>query len=101
MSTNSTWTVTNLTREIVDGYVFWVEYSVTADSASESVNTTGSVELERPEVLIPYEDLSEQLVISWVQSELGGAEAVTAIENGLQAQLDEQAARSSGVPWSN
>lgn len=101
MSTTFTWAITNLDREISDGYVFLAEYSVTADSGSESENTTGSVELERPEVLIPYEDLSEQLVISWVQSALGGAEAVTTIENGLQAQLDEQAARSSGVPWSN
>lgn len=100
MSTTFTWAITNLDREISDGYVFLAEYSVTADSASESVSKTGSVELERPEVLIPYEDLSEQLVISWVQSELGGAEAVTAIENGLQAQLDEKAARSSGLPWS-
>ena len=51
--------------------------------------------------MIPYADLTPELVIGWVQGKLGGDEKVAEIETALQAQLDEQAAptKAAGVPW--
>jgi len=48
--------------------------------------------------VIPYADLTAEIVIGWVQAKLD----VPAIEAALQAQLDEQAAptKAAGVPWS-
>jgi hypothetical protein len=57
----------------------------------------------RPEgELIPFSELTEQLVISWVQHQLTG-EKVAEIEAALQAQLDEQhqPTKAAGLPWVN
>jgi hypothetical protein len=54
--------------------------------------------LEQPEGdVIPYADLTPELVIGWVQDKLD----VPAIEAALQTQLDEQTAptKAAGVPW--
>ena len=59
--------------------------------------------LEAPEEnVIPYADLTPEIVIGWVQEKLGGDEKVAEIEAALQAQLDEQRqpTKSAGVPWS-
>ena len=60
----------------------------------------GSLGFERPDNLIPFADLTEDLVIGWVKDHFG-AEKVAEIEAALQAQLDEQHAPSkqAGVPW--
>jgi molybdopterin converting factor small subunit len=47
------------------------------------------VGLEAPEEnVIPYADLTPEIVIGWVQEKLGGEEKVIAIEEALQAQLE-------------
>jgi hypothetical protein len=51
--------------------------------------------------MIPYADLTKEVVLGWVQDKLGGPEKITEIENALQAQIDEQQAptKAAGVPW--
>lgn len=102
MATTYTWHIANLERETADGYVFTAHYTVDAfDGVSYKAGAYGSVGLERPESdLIPFANLTEELVISWVKDKLG-EEAVLNIETALQNQIDEQRApsKSSGVPW--
>lgn len=101
MSTTFTWNVANLERETSDGYVYTVHYTVNAADDTYSSGAYGSLGLERPEgELIPFADLTEELVVGWVKDKFG-EEKVAEIENALQAQLDEQRnpTKAAGLPW--
>jgi len=100
MTTTFTWGVANLERETADGYVFTVHYTINAKDDTYSAGAYGSIGLERGDSLIPFADLTEEVVIGWVQDALT-AEKVGEIEAALQAQLDEQRApsKASGIPW--
>jgi hypothetical protein len=102
MSTTFTWSIANLERETADGYVFTAHYQISANDGTYSVGAYGSVGFERPEILIPFDDLSRELVTDWVKEAIGGEEKVTEIEAALQAQLDEKHAptKATGTPWS-
>jgi hypothetical protein len=103
MSTAFTWAIANLERETSDGYVFTAHYTVFANDGTYSSGAYGSVGFERPDSLIPFDDLTEEVVVGWVKEAIGGDEKVTEIEAALQAQLDEKHAptKANGVPWSN
>jgi hypothetical protein len=100
MATVFTWHIANLERETADGFVMTAHYTVTAEDGTYSSGAYGSLGFERPDKLIPFADLTEELVIGWVQDAFG-AEKVTEIEAALQAQLDEQRhpSKASGMPW--
>ena len=89
MSTTFTWNISQLERETADGFVFTVHYTVNASDDTYSSGAYGSIGLERPDTLIPYSDLTEEIVLGWVKEKLGGDEKVQEIESALQAQLDE------------
>ena len=98
MTTTYTWTIANLERTTADGIVFTVHYTVAANDGTYNSSAYGSIGLEPPEGnVIPYADLTPEIVIGWVQSKLD----VPAVEAALQAQLDEQTAptKAAGVPW--
>ena len=83
------WDITNLERETADGFVMTAHYTVTAEDGTYSSGAYGSVGFERPDKLIPYADLTKEMVIGWVKDNFG-AEKVSEIEAALQHQLDEQ-----------
>ena len=103
MSTIFTWAIANLDRETSDGYVYTAHYTVAAKDDTYSAGAYGSVGFERPESLIPFDDLTEELVVGWVKEAIGGDEKVAEIEMALQQQLDEKHAptKATGLPWSN
>jgi hypothetical protein len=101
--TTYTWGIANLERETSDGYVFTAHWTLSATDGDHTAGSYGSIGFERPEGnLIPFENLTKELVIQWVQEKLG-EEQVTSMEAALQAQIDEQKAPSkeSGVPWNS
>jgi hypothetical protein len=100
--TVTTWKIVQLERETADGFVFTAHYTVDAKDDTYSAGAYGSIGFERPDNLIPYADLTEADVVSWVKEALG-ADKVTEVEAALQAQLDEQHApsKAAGVPWVN
>jgi hypothetical protein len=100
MATTFTWKIANLERETADGFVMTAHYTVTAEDGTYSSGAYGSLGFERPDKLIPFSQLSEELCVQWVQDAFG-AEKVTEIEAALQAQLDEQhhPSKASGTPW--
>jgi hypothetical protein len=95
-----TWNVANLERETSNGYVYTVHYTVDAKDDTYSAGAYGSLGLERGDTLIPFADLTPEVVVGWVKEKFG-AEKVAEIEAALQAQLDEQRApsKASGLPW--
>ena len=98
-----TWKIAQLERETADGFVFTAHYTVDANDGTYSAGAYGSIGFERPENLIPFADLTEDQVVTWVQEAIGGDEKVAEIETALQTQLDEQhhPSKAAGVPWAN
>jgi hypothetical protein len=97
-TTQIEWRIANLERHTADGIVFTVHWTVAANDGTYASSAYGSIGLEQPEDdIIPYADLTPEIVIGWTQDRLD----VPAIEAALQAQLDEQAAptKAAGVPW--
>lgn len=103
MATTFTWGINTLERETDDGFVFTAHYTVDANDGTYSSGAYGSIGFQRPDNLIPYNELQEETVIGWVKEALGGQEKVDEIEAALQAQLNEQHAptKATGVPWAS
>jgi hypothetical protein len=99
--TTFTWAIANLERETADGFVFAAHYTIAANDGTYSSSAYGSIGFQRPDDLIPYNQLEESTVIGWVKEALGGDEKIAEIEAALQAQIDEQRApsKAAGVPW--
>ena len=102
MTTTFSWAIASCDRTTADEIVFTAHWTLAATDGTYASSAYGSIGLEQPESdIIPYADLTPELVIGWVQDKLGGDEKVAEIEAALQAQLDEQAAptKAAGVPW--
>ena len=101
MAITKTWEVNTLQRELSDGYVNKVIYRVKGSDGTYETRATGEVDLEKPETLIPYKDLTEEKVIGWVKAKIG-AEGVTNIENAIDANINLQKTpkHGTGTPWS-
>ena len=101
-ATTFEWGVAQMDRHTADGIVFTVHYTVAANDGTYSSSAYGSIGLEQPEGdVIPFAELTPEVVIGWVQAKLGGEEKVDEIEAALQAQIDEQRApsKAQGLPW--
>ena len=101
MATTTIWNIPQLERHTADGIVFTAHYTVDANDGTYSAGAYGSIGLEAPEDnIIPYADLTPEIVIGWVQDKLG-EEQVESISAALQGQIDEQRApsKASGLPW--
>ena len=99
MTTTTTWSIAQLERHTADGIVYTAHYTVDANDGTYSAGAYGSIGLEAPEGdVIPYADLTPEIVIGWVKNKLN----VEEIEDSLQAQLDEKNATTTdtGLPWS-
>ena len=99
MATTTIWNIAELERHTADGIVFTAHYTVDANDGTYSAGAYGSIGLDAPEDnIIPYADLTPEIVIGWVQDKLN----VEEIEAALQAQLDQQRTptTATGVPWS-
>ena len=105
MATTFTWNVSQLERELADGYVYTAHWRCDAvsselreDGEPYQAGAYGSVNFERPESdLIPFDDLTKDQVIGWVKSKINEAE----VEAAIEAQLAEQITptRGQGLPW--
>ena len=100
-----TWRIANLERTIPSGVVFIVHYTVDATDGEFSAGAYGSIGLAGDPAqkgFIPFEKLTEEKVIKWVQDSLG-EEKLTEIANSLAAQIDKQKnpTTAAGLPWIN
>ena len=99
MTTEYTWSINQMDRKTSDGFVTTVHYNVSATDGINTASTYGTVGFgDEPETMIPFSDLTQAIVIGWVQTSLGKE----TVEASLQTQLDALAApvSTSGMPWS-
>lgn len=99
---NITWTIQNLTRDLSNGFVYQASWGCTAqqDSASAFHGGTSTFEFTPDDPnFIPYDQLTEEIVLGWVYAGLGDQKAV--IEATLTAKVEAQLnpVTANGVPW--
>ena len=103
MAITKTWEVNTLQRELADGYVNKVIYRVNGTDGTYSTRATGEVDLEKPDTLIPYKDLTAETVIGWVKAKLEAQESgtVAKIEAAIDANINLQKTptHGTGTPW--
>ena len=99
MTTTYDWAIVQMDRLTSDGFVVTVHYNVSATDGDYSVSTYGTVcYTEQPdESYTPYDELTQEQVVGWVQESLGK----DAVEESLSAQIKalKNPTQASGVPW--
>ena len=104
MTITKTWEVNTLQRELADGYVNKVIYRVNGTDGTYSTRITGEVDLEKPDTLVPYKDLTQETVIGWVKAKLEAQATgtVAKIEKAIDDNITLQKTPVHGVgtPWS-
>lgn len=98
------WSIANLERVLSDGVVYTAHYVIDAFNGTYRSGAYGSIGFEAPEpdALIPYADLTEEIVVQWTQDKLG-EEKVAEIEAALAAQIEQQISPTTGtgMPWAS
>jgi hypothetical protein len=96
----TTWTISQLDRHLPDGFVYtahWRATAVDGDYVAEAYATASFTSDPDAPDFIPYDDLTEADVLSWVWTEVDK----DATEATLAAQIEAQKnpTTASGVPW--
>ena len=99
MSTVFTWSVVQMERLTSDNYVVTVHYNVSAVDGKYQSTTYGTISYtQQPgETFIPYQDLTEAVVVGWVQNALGKDTVEASLQGQINAQINP--VQESGVPW--
>ena len=92
--TTYTWEVTALYTETIDGkqdYVVIANYVVVGTDGTYSSSLTNIARFSTESVtpFIPYEDLTNEIVVGWIQQDLG-VYGVSNLEACIQGQIDSQ-----------
>ena len=99
--TTFNWTISQMDRLTSDGFVVVVHYNVSAVDGDYQASTYGTTSYTQTpgETYIPYEDLTQPIVVGWVQEALGK----DTVEMSLQGQIDalKNPVQESGLPWTN
>jgi hypothetical protein len=103
----TTWKIAQLKRIPDTGLVTYVTYIMNFELEGEIDRLVGSITLtgdvNDPD-FIPFENLTEEDAIAWVQADLGAVE-ISTIEADYQAQLEERILNKQnpefleGTPW--
>ncbi|CAB4123710.1 hypothetical protein UFOVP48_67 [uncultured Caudovirales phage] len=93
------WTIQQMDRLTSDGFVVTVHYNVNATDGEYQASTYGTTSYTQTpdETYIPYADLTQEIVVGWVQEALGK----DTVEASLQGQIDalKNPVQESGLPW--
>lgn len=107
MKTN--WKIFELKRKTDTGLVFEVTYVINFELKGKNDRHIGNLELEgdvNDPNFIPYENLTEEIVLNWIQSELGQDkidEIQTAVEDRIRERIEREKNPpfKRGLPWNN
>ncbi len=93
----ATWIVNQMTRVATDGFVVTVDWTASEQDGPYTASTSGTTGLNQGDSFTPYEDLTQDQVISWVKAIVD----VNAIEANLanEIALQKNPVVLNGVPW--
>ena len=99
MTITNTWAIANLDRNVVDGKITMIHWTLSSTDGTYSAGCYGSIGVDG-DLTVQYKDLTADTVIGWVKDHFG-AEKVTEIEQTMVDQLEQQRApkTAAGVPW--
>ena len=97
MATTYNWNIVNLDRKTADGFVFTAHYTVSAVDGDYNASTYGTVGYTEEGAFTPYSQLTEAVVVGWVQTSLGKETVETALAAQIEAQKNPVS--ESGLPW--
>jgi hypothetical protein len=98
------WSIVELERHTSDGLVITAHWQTVKESEGKRARVYGSVGLPMKDPtdpsFIPFDELTEDVVIGWVKAQLG-EEQVAALEANIAAQLDAllNPTTTTGLPW--
>jgi hypothetical protein len=106
--TTYNWNVTALYTETIAGeqnYVVIANYEVVGvdGTYTASLSNIARFSTENVDNFTPYEDLTNEIVIGWIQAELG-VDGVSNLEACIQGQIDSQinppvVPQNTPLPW--
>lgn len=105
METN--WTIVDVKRKPDTGLVFEVTYIMNFKLENKEDRRVGMVTLvgdASDPNFVPFSELTEEVVLNWVQSEMG-QEEITRIQTEMETRLQERIDREKnpeflqGLPW--
>ena len=91
------WNVVQMDRLTSDGFVVTVHYRVNAVDGNYTASTYGTVGYTEEGAFTPYSQLTEALVVGWVQDSLGKDTVEEALATQIEAQKNP--VQESGLPW--
>ena len=100
------WNVAQLERLAATGEIRTVHYTVVARSEDDvyASSAYGSIGLDPadPSSMIPFADVTEAEVISWLKDKFGD-DKIAEIEAALSQQIEDQRAPkvAQGLPWAS
>tara|TARA_R100000406_G_scaffold68209_1_gene48603 strand:+ start:187 stop:600 length:414 start_codon:yes stop_codon:yes gene_type:complete len=90
MANTYTYQVTSLDHRTSDGKVICIHYSITADNGAGVTARYNGMVGTNGDVTIPYEELTEEIVIGWVKDGLALSENVTTTYEENEEVVDEE-----------
>jgi cystathionine beta-lyase family protein involved in aluminum resistance len=95
---NFTWNVVQMERLTSDGFVVTVHYTVNAVDGEFTASTYGTVGYtQEDKPYTPYADLTQAVVVGWVQDSLGKDTVEQALATHIEAQKNP--VQQTGLPW--
>jgi len=95
------WTIADLKRYPENGLVFDVTYIINFALEDIQDRHVGGLQLEgdpEDENFIPFEEITEEVVIDWVKTELG-EEKLDEIYSNMTTRLEEKLERKNNPPF--
>ena len=112
MTTSITWDISKLNYMTEDQYVYSIEYIISAKDdkyPQYEAKNIETVDLKKPDTLIPYTDITKDTAIKWVKDRINELNTednirnlnVTDKEVNTEAtlKLDITPDKLSGIPW--
>jgi hypothetical protein len=92
------WDIAQMDRKTSDGFVVTVHYTVSAVDGDFTASTYGTVGYTEEETnFTPYNSLTKEQVIGWVQNSLGKDTVEASLADQINAQKNP--VQESGLPW--
>lgn len=96
--------ITKMLRINEDGFVCDVYYTASKTDGKHwaFINSSVSFKKQPQEFFIPYDQLTEEIVVGWVKDKLG-VDAVAQIEKSLDDNIEDQKSPNvdHGMPWAS
>jgi len=94
---NYKWLILDISA--IDGLITHAKYQVIAQDEDNFVETEGNWWFENPVAKVPFAEVTEEMVISWIEQETM-KDGINLIKSRLEEQLNELNKQNSVVaPW--